>query len=1213
MMTRTWILSALLIVAGLPFSASFAQSGELDLSKVPGVVVAHSPATTKVYLGSPSICILPDGTYLAKCDLFGKGAPQENGPITRVFRSDDRGKTWTHLCDVEQLFWASVFAHRGAVYLLGTGGQSGREVVIRRSTDGGLTWTVPKDEETGRLRAEGVHHCAPTPVIEHEGRLWRGMEVVVGRGWGHPFRAMMMSIPVDADLLDASAWTFSDAIPSDPNWLDGDFGGWLEGNAVPTPDGHIANILRVHYLPTGGKAALVEVSDDGRQSQFDPNTGFIDCPGGCKKLNIRFDPVSKLYWNISNWIPPWDEGGNPERTRNTMALSSSEDLRHWTVKTILVYHPDLSQHGFQYIDWVFDGKDIVALSRTACDDGLGGAHNQHDANFLTFHRIADFRKRTMDDSAEVERIEEVIAETDDFTALGYGFETAPFGEGLKAFGNRDYVWKNVPAQVASIGSFTRTNGGERGRIFIRAKRDCTIYAATARGVGAYEMLKWERVEGAEFCYTDKGETGMQVYSRHFKAGEQGCVQQCSWTGTIVFLPKGSQEGNANSIGMRMIPLKPGSFDMGSVSGDWDETPVREVAIARPFAMSATEVTNAQYEQYDPKHKALRGKLEFSKEDDEAVVFVSWHDAVAFCDWLSKKEGKPYRLPTEAEWEYACRAGTTPPYHTGKELPESFHKNVGQSWYPGKQTETDIVPLHVGKTPPNPWGLFDMHGNVEEWCLDWYGPYQTSEKVDPVGVASGDFRVTRGGSHSTKPEFLRSANRSGTLPDDRSWLIGFRVVQADLPDSTPVEIDDRPRNARNVAQEVPANLTKGPDPTKPFFRGPRVYVKEASSEDCPYYNRHNHCPAIVNCPNGDLLAIWYTCAEEWGRELGIVASRLPYGEDEWQTASSFWNAPDRNDHASALWVDEKGKIYHFNGLGAAATWGALATIMRTSTDNGATWSKARLIMPEHGLHHMPIESVVRTKEGAILVPCDAVTGGNGGSALLVSRNNGETWVDPGEGRPQPTFEAGTTGAWIAGIHAGFVQRTDGTLVAFGRGNTIDGHMPMSLSTDLGKNWTYSASPFQPLGGGQRLVVLRLQEGPILFCSFAKKVRFQDAAGTEQVGSGLFAALTDDEGKSWEIKRLITDDGPAREVDGGGNTREFTMSPLSAEPRGYMSICQAENGIIHLISSKQHYAFNLCWLQTPPPVPPKADTTAQSTRHPRATSYAPRSTSEQESDS
>lgn len=641
------------------------------------------------------------------------------------------------------------------------------------------------------------------------------------------------------------------------------------------------------------------------------------------------------------------------------------------------------------------------------------------------------------------------------------------------------------------------------------------------------------------------------------------------------------ESLSNSLGMKMVGIAPGTFAIGCGDGPWDEQSVHEVTLTRPLRISATEVTNAQYEQFDPRHRELRGKLGFSSADDEAVIFVSWHEATAFCQWLSQKEGKPYRLPTEAEWEYACRAGTTTAYHTGESLPEPFHKQVGISWFPGKRTDGDVVGLQVGKTPPNAWGLYDMHGNVEEWCLDWYGPYTAEAQRDPVGRRDGDFRVTRGGSHSTTLDYLRASNRSGTLPEDKSWLIGFRVVQGEMPATEALPPPPSPRNARDVSQEIPSDLADGPDPAKPYFHGPRQYVKEPAAEECPVFNRHNHCPALVNCANGDLLAIWYTCQTEPGRELGIVASRLSYGDDQWQTASSFWDAPDRNDHASALWVDEKGTLYHFNGLAAAATWGSLATILRTSNDHGATWSKARLIMPEHGLHHMPIESVIRTREEAILVPCDAVPGGAGGSAALVSRDDGGTWTDPGEEAPAPDFSAGSTGAWIAGIHAGFVQRSDGCLLAFGRGNNIDGRMPMSLSNDLGKSWTYSASPFPPIGGGQRLAILRLRQGPILFCSFGSEVQFRDAAGSERVGKGLFAAVSTDEGQSWQIKRLITDDGPPRTVDGGGNTKQFTLSAVSAEPRGYLSICQTADGVIHLISSKQHYAFNLAWLTTPPP--------------------------------
>ncbi|MBN1292586.1 MAG: formylglycine-generating enzyme family protein, partial [Candidatus Latescibacteria bacterium] len=114
----------------------------------------------------------------------------------------------------------------------------------------------------------------------------------------------------------------------------------------------------------------------------------------------------------------------------------------------------------------------------------------------------------------------------------------------------------------------------------------------------------------------------------------------------------------NSLGMKFVKISDGSFLMGETdSGDFDERPVHHVTLTKPFLMAVTEVTNVQYEQFDPSHKAYRGKFGLNGGDNEPVVFVSWYDAVKFCEWLTKKENKHYRLPTEAEWEYACRAGT----------------------------------------------------------------------------------------------------------------------------------------------------------------------------------------------------------------------------------------------------------------------------------------------------------------------------------------------------------------------------------------------------------------------------------------------------------------------------------------------------------------------------------------------------------------------------
>lgn len=612
----------------------------------------------------------------------------------------------------------------------------------------------------------------------------------------------------------------------------------------------------------------------------------------------------------------------------------------------------------------------------------------------------------------------------------------------------------------------------------------------------------------------------------------------------------------------LVDIPAGCFYMGS-NGEGensDEAPVHQVILSHPFRMGRTEVTNAQFELFRPEHKALRGKDNVSTQDDDAVVNVSFQDAVDFCRWLSEKEGKTYRLPTEAEWEYACRAGTYTLYYTGDGLPASMLRNqvIARDYKP--------VSLQVGQTPPNAFGLYDMHGNVEEWCSDWYAPYKAGVQTDPVGPASGEYRVTRGGSHHTPAEYLRSANRMAMIPDDKHSLAGFRVVQSDYP--------------------LPDNKV---DSGKPFFLAPVPFVIPPDRPGVPFY-RHNHQPSVAWCDNGDLLAAWFSANEENGRGMVVLSSRLRPGKEEWEPASLFFKVPDRNMTGTSLFNNGKGTLFHFNGVEAAGDWQNLMMAMRTSTDNGLTWSTPRIIAPEHARRHQVVSGTFQTAEGWMIQICDAGPGSQDGAAIHISKDGGRTWKDPWDGSPLPDFKEGGTGTTIAGIHAGAVQLKDGSLMAFGRGNSIrkDGKawMPVSISGDGGKTWTYHASDFPPIDGGQRLVLMRLREGPLLLVSFTdhpqrtpeaeRGMMFTDAAGNAYKGYGMYAALSYDEGRTWPVIKLLTD-GREHFLDGGAWTGFFTMDATHAEPRGYLAGTQSPDRTIHILSSRLHYRFNLSWLE------------------------------------
>jgi hypothetical protein len=193
------------------------------------------------------------------------------------------------------------------------------------------------------------------------------------------------------------------------------------------------------------------------------------------------------------------------------------------------------------------------------------------------------------------------------------------------------------------------------------------------------------------------------------------------------------------------------------------------------------------------------------------------------------------------------------------------------------------PVAVGSYAANPWGLQNMTGNVPEWCLDWYGPYDAGDRVDPVGRADGWARVTRGWSFLSASHklgavrYCRSANRSGQRPEDLNRLTGFRVVIGEMPNTKPLPAEEVPAHQRDVKQGPPPK--DGPDLAKPYFADLSKGLAPPKDLWGPIYSYWNHFGTIAICPNGDVLAVWYTCTQEEGRECAQAASRLRAGSDK----------------------------------------------------------------------------------------------------------------------------------------------------------------------------------------------------------------------------------------------------------------------------------------------------------------------------------------------
>lgn len=379
-----------------------------DVPAAPGVVIAKmaDDGFRERHVTNVNIHILPDGSYLALCTNV------RYHRSTEIYRSTNRGESWSMWCDTApDMNYTRLFEHNGALYLMGTRPVGG-DLLISKSEDNGKTWTIPSDkayeaavaaEEKGVIMDGPCHH-APVSMAIYDGYLWRGMERQATTA-DAPHRPFAIYAPVDSDLLDPASWARTN--------IDGTTEGWtlelsndtisqlIEGNVIVGPDGKLYNLLRADCSQSANHACLARITKKGAAS-YELSISvddFITFPGGNKKFTIRYDEQSKRYWTITN---PASERGPAHSgiyanglsyglSRNKMVLCYSPDLKQWIQYKTIVYNEDRWFHGFQYVDWQFDGEDIIAVSRTAVPEERGLPVRQHDANMMTFHRVKNFR------------------------------------------------------------------------------------------------------------------------------------------------------------------------------------------------------------------------------------------------------------------------------------------------------------------------------------------------------------------------------------------------------------------------------------------------------------------------------------------------------------------------------------------------------------------------------------------------------------------------------------------------------------------------------------------------------------------------------------------------------------------------------------------------------------------------------------------------------
>lgn len=359
----------------------FASGGSItvDVPAPPCTIIDYSTALRSVTVNNPAIHVLSDGSYLAT-----QTASVKKG---YAYRSTDKGSTWTRISDQLRQSYCAVWEKGGNLYLLGCDNVSG-SLAIQKSTDKGASWSANTVLFDKSETVDG-YHGGSSPFVEKNGRLYRAMGDRA-EGWS----VILLSASLNSDLENPSSWTMSNKLYYNPSWLKTAYGSsstrWEEPALIKKADGSLAIIARIDAPSDKEYAALIDVNSD---TDISFNRVF-PMPGSQKRLTIAYDAQSGKYWTL---VSPFYSntrtlyGLAPSHNRNSMVLMSSTNLVNWTRVRTCIYSDNAFNNSYHYIDWRFDGNDLIAVFRCSVAEPRGLPLSYHDSNAFGFFRVKGFR------------------------------------------------------------------------------------------------------------------------------------------------------------------------------------------------------------------------------------------------------------------------------------------------------------------------------------------------------------------------------------------------------------------------------------------------------------------------------------------------------------------------------------------------------------------------------------------------------------------------------------------------------------------------------------------------------------------------------------------------------------------------------------------------------------------------------------------------------